>query len=643
MPFEPDDNFEELSDEEFLREIPEGASYLKPLQEEHPEFDRLFFMNFAYNTPQAAMEWARKRGFDIQPHKGNNYAIKKRGEADWHIVDPEHFEPIDDLTDIIGDIASGVGTGFGVVLGTPGGFAGMSAGGAAGAVATEGFKQGLGRLGGLDPSLVEAGKSLAFEGALGAATPAVDKALRAAAGPLKSGAKKLLGGSRRASAKALYALPDEAIRARAEKAGLPGAREYKPDELRKLLLERPSLTDDQLAREMDYVKGEYLTGRYVPDRPNQPSGEEFIPSKLQLQLAAERGAPVPTKSGEGIKARPGREAEIYKDILGQYEEAKAQTQLRRINPAEVQALGPEELTSYARARGIPTRASPEELRRGIFQMTGVPKIAALGANKLDQMSRALMGPSEKVKGIVQRYVAGRGALPTFEKTQALREQSAKAVRTYLDDVIGSADLDRLDDKGRDLVRRLMKTRDELNRTPTKTISGKEVNNFYQAVKTIKESDPTYNLGYYTENTPNELRKTLKYQFNAPRQELIKPDEGGGFGFYAMAMRDPALAGGIAGMWLADPISQTLLGVGLAGVGGKIGRRLAQTLANSADPLHLVLNSPTASRRTRALAQAAIEKWNRGDKAGYRAAVYVLLSKAAVRQILSEPEAAESYP
>ena len=77
----------------------------KALQKQHPDvsaFDRGLIMNFA--TEQAGARYLEQRGFKVRDLGGYNYEIKKQGEDEWRVVDPEGFD-WQDVTDLGGDFA----------------------------------------------------------------------------------------------------------------------------------------------------------------------------------------------------------------------------------------------------------------------------------------------------------------------------------------------------------------------------------------------------------------------------------------------------------------------------------------------------------------------------------------------------------
>ena len=82
------------------------------IQEQHPDvsaYDRGLIMNFA--TEAAGARYLESKGFKVRDLGGYNYEIKKPGEDDWRVVDPEGFD-FQDITDIGGDIAD---VGLGIV------------------------------------------------------------------------------------------------------------------------------------------------------------------------------------------------------------------------------------------------------------------------------------------------------------------------------------------------------------------------------------------------------------------------------------------------------------------------------------------------------------------------------------------------
>lgn len=185
-----------LSDEEFENiekkyQPPAGSDAYNPSQEDAlPIMERWQAMNWA-NNPQSAVRWLKKKHPDwkvVQYGSGYNISIKKPGEDTWKVVDPDNFEPVDDLADIVSDLGvglvSGIGGAVGGTLGSaaPGvGTIGGAIGGAAiGGATGEAVRQGAGALMGFEAPLSERAEEIGISAVAGAAGEGLGQVLKPA-------------------------------------------------------------------------------------------------------------------------------------------------------------------------------------------------------------------------------------------------------------------------------------------------------------------------------------------------------------------------------------------------------------------------------------------------------------------------------
>jgi hypothetical protein len=150
---------------------------------------RAALKNLIDDSPELQIQYLERKGFDARKRKGQ-LQVKKPGDKQWKVVDPEGFD-LQDVTDHIGDVIEGAalaaGTTFGGILG-----------GAAAAGATETVKQGLAKLAGVrkEMDLGEVAESAAIGGAASALGPVVRGASKVASKAkekLMSGVKRVLG------------------------------------------------------------------------------------------------------------------------------------------------------------------------------------------------------------------------------------------------------------------------------------------------------------------------------------------------------------------------------------------------------------------------------------------------------------------
>jgi hypothetical protein len=212
-----------------------------PVNEQHPgvtALTRAKLMNFAA-TPATAKRFLEKEGFEVVDRGNFNFSIRKPGEAEFKVVDPEGLD-LQDVTDVAGDVFEGVtsvvGAGFGTTAGALGGpagaLAGGVAGGAAGAAAGEGVKQGIGSLLGIEATPEESIERLKTEAIAGAG----GEILGRAAGLVSKGVGKAAGGVKSLAGKAVdkaakRTLPGQAERQGARELGRNVVDDLVPDEV----------------------------------------------------------------------------------------------------------------------------------------------------------------------------------------------------------------------------------------------------------------------------------------------------------------------------------------------------------------------------------------------------------------------------
>jgi hypothetical protein len=141
----------------------------KVVQEQRVDFlTRAGLKNLIGDSPKLQAEYLNKKGFQTRLEDGQ-LQVKKSGDKDWGVVDPEGFD-MQDVTDLVGDVAEMALTGLGALAGATLGPVGAVAGGAAATGAAETARQAAAKATGLreefDPSQV------AKSAALGAAIPA---------------------------------------------------------------------------------------------------------------------------------------------------------------------------------------------------------------------------------------------------------------------------------------------------------------------------------------------------------------------------------------------------------------------------------------------------------------------------------------
>lgn len=146
------------------------------IQEMHPDlgYGTRFLLKNLSNSPESSAEYLKKKGFEASVVNGE-VVMKKPGEKDWHVLDPEGLD-VGDIGDIGSDVVKGVGS---TAAAAAGGLAGAptvvgalpaaaAAGGAANA-SMEALRQKLGQWAGI-PQDVNM-KDVAVEGAAGALSP----------------------------------------------------------------------------------------------------------------------------------------------------------------------------------------------------------------------------------------------------------------------------------------------------------------------------------------------------------------------------------------------------------------------------------------------------------------------------------------
>lgn len=173
-----------------------GEHWSNPTQEQHPDVNRFFTMNFAGATPET-MGRELAKNFEVKPRGGLNFSIRKPGEKEWKVVDPNTWSdwvPFfgGDWSDIMGDIATGIGSMVGATMAAPG-LVTTPLGAAAGGAAVETGKQALAKMMGVDVTAGEAAQSIGTEAVLGAAGEAAAPLVRTLGQGLVKGGKEITG------------------------------------------------------------------------------------------------------------------------------------------------------------------------------------------------------------------------------------------------------------------------------------------------------------------------------------------------------------------------------------------------------------------------------------------------------------------
>jgi len=175
-----------------VRSSPEMA-----VQETHPDlpwYTRWWLKNpVEYVGPEQVIKELEKRGFDVVPKSGGQYAIQKPGEKEWHVVDPRKTSLGEFIKDAL-DWPLGIGK---EVAWLGGGAVGAAKGGPLGAVAGAGLGQAgfqgamdlLARAGGAEPTIGESAERAGEEALIGAGSQAAFGALGAGAKAAWKGGK----------------------------------------------------------------------------------------------------------------------------------------------------------------------------------------------------------------------------------------------------------------------------------------------------------------------------------------------------------------------------------------------------------------------------------------------------------------------
>lgn len=213
------------------KKVKPGEHWSVPLQEQHPDVNRFFLMNFESATPET-MGRALAENFEVRHRGGLDFSIRKPGEKKWRVVDPRTWSdwiPFwgGDWSDLAGDLFTGVLSGAGGTIGAatgtgllPGGgtVKGAMAGAAAGAAVAETAKQLVGKLLGGGASAGEIAQSVGTEAVLGGVSePIAQFAAPVVRGALGKAKTALFGNAPEATARNL------AAREAAAKAGVSGA------------------------------------------------------------------------------------------------------------------------------------------------------------------------------------------------------------------------------------------------------------------------------------------------------------------------------------------------------------------------------------------------------------------------------------
>lgn len=169
--------------------------------------ERITLKWFARN-PQQGIEMLRVKGYEVLPYgSGFNAAVRKPGEREWKLVDPNLFsspgEFFRDMADLMMDAAGGAVTAAGIASGAAGGtlafglgaVPGAVAGGAASSAGFEAARQGVGSFLGIPDNIGAA--EIAFQGVAGGVTPPITRGLGAVVRGAGAAAAKLTRGARR--------------------------------------------------------------------------------------------------------------------------------------------------------------------------------------------------------------------------------------------------------------------------------------------------------------------------------------------------------------------------------------------------------------------------------------------------------------
>ena len=331
------------------RKPPPGATWMNPLQEQHPDVNRAFVMNFEAASPET-MGRALAKDFEVKHRGGLDFSIRKPGEKKWKVVDPDTWLDMlpfigGDWSDIAGDAATGLGSMVGALITSPG-VVTSAAGAAGGAAAVETAKQALGKLLGSSVTAGEAAKSVAFEGVLGAGGEVAAAAAKPLLGALaKGGRKALLGNVEEVGARNLVA-QEVAAKEAAMGAGPIAAQMETPTEG---VLSKFKTRGAKAADELSLVETEG-----VGEMLDAPAGE--LRSRA-AQKGIKLNEPVNVSvAKEALEKQASQEA---KEISLEISRAKALQDTKRRIPAkliqEMEAATPDLTKLKPRARNVAIR------------------------------------------------------------------------------------------------------------------------------------------------------------------------------------------------------------------------------------------------------------------------------------------------
>lgn len=402
-----------------------GEHWSNPLQEQHPDVNRAFVMNFEASTPET-MARALSENFEVKHRGGLDFSIRKPGEKKWKVVDPDTWTDMlpfigGDWSDIAGDAATGMGSMIGALLTSPG-VVSTAAGAAGGAGVVEAAKQALGKLLGGHATSDEIQKSIEFEAALGAGGE-----LGAAA------AKPVLKKLGMAGRRALLGNADEVVKRNAEKlaayekavAEAPMERATVPEGmgLRQQVREGFTTPAEALAEAQargDTKTAEWIT-KYIADRPTAEEAKRMFPNVVTK-------APWEPKLQPTDVPRPDLETPAH-GLLGRFRRG-GEKAARGLALAETQGvqelldLSDDALRARAAEVGVETtrKATIDEVRDAIIkQHEDVTQQGIKAAQReLDRTSAVMARKTgtEAGKAKLEREAAQR-------KLDALREALAR--------------------------------------------------------------------------------------------------------------------------------------------------------------------------------------------------------------------------
>lgn len=169
----------ELARRELARREQAKSSTPEVIEEMHPEVswqDRAIVKNFS-QSPEKSANYLKKHNPQLDTRVWDGRVlVKGKNETQWRPLDPdaEGFDGLGEFARDIGDVGYDVLSGVGQALALPAG--GIVGSGIAGAGA-EALRQGIGSAIGIDNELGQAAQDVALTGAIGAAVPAIGKAI----------------------------------------------------------------------------------------------------------------------------------------------------------------------------------------------------------------------------------------------------------------------------------------------------------------------------------------------------------------------------------------------------------------------------------------------------------------------------------